>query len=124
MQSGSGVVTSVASDKALRNVPIEAQGDPEMGLPHMLRAREANRDDPSVLSALQAFWDSCMLDARRSHRTRQQEFMARGGYTDRAVHHQRILVHLRLARRLRRAPKRRRRPRVLPMAPPCEMACR
>ena len=56
------VITSVASEKALSKLSYDAQGDPDLNLRHNLRLREANRDNPGVLAALQAFWDSAMLD--------------------------------------------------------------
>ena len=57
VQVPAGVVTTVASTAELSKVPYVNQANLDVYSPHNLVARAANRTDPLVVAALEAFWD-------------------------------------------------------------------
>ena len=58
----SPTITYVKNAKELKELPYDLQGDEDMLLPHNIRAREANRDNTTVIASLQAFWDAVVHD--------------------------------------------------------------
>ena len=65
--SAPGVVTFVGSMSELKKLPYWQQGDEEMYTRFHLDARRSNRNKPTVLAALQAFWSSVIYDPAQPH---------------------------------------------------------
>jgi len=59
---GEGAIPFVKSAKELQKIPYTIQGDEDMYTKEAIKARAENREDSTVIAALQAFWDATVYD--------------------------------------------------------------
>ena len=59
---GEGAIPFVKNAKELQKIPYTIQGDEDMYTKEAIKARAENREDSTVIAALQAFWDATVYD--------------------------------------------------------------